>query len=235
MNQIYSWTEDWAKKSNIEYSALEKTESTNVYAKEIKPNLNHFHLTFAKSQTHGKGRANNKWLSEDNFDNLYCSWTIHLSSPPQPISSPLIGLAIFKAFKSQWPQLNWSLKAPNDIYLNDKKIAGILLENVAIGNSFYFVIGIGINFFNKPQLETANCLIDHTKIEQKTYQQFLDQLLIQLTEIIDSCTQTSITPDQQYHLLNALNLFPLLEENYTNVNADGSLISPNKTIHWSDL
>lgn len=100
----------------------------------------------AKSQTMGVGSRANKWQSENG--NLYFSFCVEKSSLANDL--PLVSASIYFAFIFKEILANlgsqiW-LKWPNDFYLNDKKIGGVMTNK--IGN--FFVCGIGVNLVNSP-------------------------------------------------------------------------------------
>ena len=97
-------------------------------------------------QTSGRGQKGNKWISEPG-KNISYSIVIKPDFIParnQFVISQVISLAA-KTFLNEFTN-NISIKWPNDIYWNDQKIAGILIENQLKGDLIdYSVIGIGIN------------------------------------------------------------------------------------------
>lgn len=103
-------------------------------------------LVIAEKQTHGRGRLNRKWISpkggiwisvllKPNFE------VTQISLFPM-MTSLALAIALEKVLNLK-PQLKW----PNDVTLNNKKIAGILVDAAVESNQIdYLVIGIGINF-----------------------------------------------------------------------------------------
>ena len=83
-----------------------------------------------------------------------------------------------KALKKTWQDLEISFKAPNDLYLNDKKLAGLLMEVLSQGSKRAFILGLGLNVFKSPKNLPASCLKDQVKyLTQTQWQKFLSQLL----------------------------------------------------------
>jgi BirA family biotin operon repressor/biotin-[acetyl-CoA-carboxylase] ligase len=116
------------------------TSSTNDVARRYIANKNGDGLSiFAEEQTAGKGRGGNKWFSRRS-ESILCSIILfenNLSAELLPlICAVAVADAIGKPAKIKWP---------NDIIINDKKVAGILLEAVANRNTNTYIIGIGIN------------------------------------------------------------------------------------------
>ena len=134
----------------IEYYQI--IDSTNKEAKALIENneANHGMIIISDNQKDGKGRSNNSWFMSPG-KGLAMS-LIHLK-PLSLNDASLIplaaGLAIAKSLKSRG--LNPKLKWPNDIFINNKKVGGILCESkVKDGMVDSFIIGIGININESP-------------------------------------------------------------------------------------
>lgn len=130
--------------NNVMY--YDTISSTNDKAKELaKRGSVHGSLVVAKSQTAGKGRLGRSFDSKNN-DGLYFSLMLRPNVAPNHLSGITLvaALAVSKALDKRC-QVTTSIKWPNDIYLNSKKIAGILTE----AGPDYVVIGIGINVNTK--------------------------------------------------------------------------------------
>ncbi len=103
-----------------------------------------FYLT--DEQTAGKGQRGNVWEAEP-FKNITGSFLLEhpdFSIENQFRLTQLISLSIQHTLSKYLK--NVKIKWPNDIYVGDKKIAGILIENFIKGNSIYqSIVGIGLN------------------------------------------------------------------------------------------
>ena len=121
-------------------------DSTNLYLKQNYQNEDNFTFVSALFQNKGKGRNVRKWQSTSG-DNLLFSLLIkdkNILKNYQCLSM-LTATAIFKVLKSLSIE-NVSIKWPNDVYVNDKKICGILLEGISYDNELKaIVIGVGLN------------------------------------------------------------------------------------------
>ena len=116
------------------------TSSTNDIAAEYAANNQNDGLAiFAEQQTQGRGRAANKWLSPPS-ESILCSILL----TDCPLSAELLSLTAAVAVAETIGQ-SAKIKWPNDIFLNDKKIAGILLESKPQDYGPAYIIGIGIN------------------------------------------------------------------------------------------
>lgn len=127
---------------------IKETDSTNNYLKEllIKQNVEEGTVVWSDFQLAGKGQRGNGWESE-NQKNLLFSIVFYpdtISAEKQFILSQIVSLAVADCLKSYVE--NITIKWPNDIYWQEKKICGILLENTIIEDRIgQSVAGIGIN------------------------------------------------------------------------------------------
>jgi BirA family transcriptional regulator, biotin operon repressor / biotin---[acetyl-CoA-carboxylase] ligase len=130
------------------YIFIEKLTSTNTYAHQLLltddlPEGTIFRTGF---QSAGRGQMGNKWESE-NGKNLLFSIVLYPSMilpSEQFLISMTISLGICDFLKRN--SNNCTIKWPNDIYMNNDKIAGILIEHYVIGNEIKSTIaGIGLN------------------------------------------------------------------------------------------
>jgi len=128
---------------------LPETKSTNSYAVDIlsgeRPEEGCVIVT--DHQTNGKGTDSNTWESEKD-KNLTFSLILYPSFPAdqQFIMNKAISLGIYDFLAAELPGHKVSIKWPNDLYIEDKKICGILIQNSVTGNKLdYTVVGIGLN------------------------------------------------------------------------------------------
>lgn len=232
-------TEAWAKKSGIPCAYSESTTSTNHIAKNEKISASAIISVYVTDhQSAGRGRSDHTWQAPAG-QTLLSSWVFEMNQNPQPVLSAAIGLAVYRAFQTTWPWLPWSLKAPNDLYIADKKVAGLLIENVQEGSQNRLVIGLGLNVFAHPDLATATSLHEalrtHTQsLTAKEWEEALDRLLLELSLAV-SQTGAQLSEAQCLALQQALNQLPLLKEKYRQVLPDGSLVAGKTQTHWSDL
>ncbi len=123
---------------------LEKVLSTNSYLKEG----DHFDktLVYTFDQTNGRGRENRKWL---NFKGRNLALSV-LFRPNKKVLNFLWYIAInslalvdlLERYGLKGSYIKW----PNDIYIDDKKIAGVLAESVWKGDVIdKIIVGIGVN------------------------------------------------------------------------------------------
>ncbi len=124
------------------------TSSTNDVAAEYAKNkVNDGLVIFAEEQTAGRGRADNKWYSSRS-DSILCSIVLVDNKLNAELLSLTCAVAVAEAIgKSAKGQAR--IKWPNDIILNGKKVAGILLELKTDNSGNTCIIGIGINCHQK--------------------------------------------------------------------------------------
>ncbi len=131
---------------------IEQTASTNTYTANLLRSEQQEEGTviIAYNQTAGRGQDQNKWESEP-FQNLTFSiilYPIFLDPGDQFQLSKAISLGIIDFLKSILPKHYEAIKIkwPNDIYVGDKKICGILIQNSITGSRLSdSIIGIGLN------------------------------------------------------------------------------------------
>lgn len=126
---------------------IEQTNSTNTLMQTLLPQEEFFTI-WTDNQTAGRGQAGNGWEAEPG-KNL----TFSVLLRPDDIEagalfrlSMLVPLAIVRVLNEQvtLPEPA-TIKWPNDIYVGDKKICGILIENILSHQARYSIVGIGLN------------------------------------------------------------------------------------------
>jgi BirA family biotin operon repressor/biotin-[acetyl-CoA-carboxylase] ligase len=127
---------------------LNATDSTNSYLRRylVENKVEDYTVVIAKKQTNGRGQMGTVWNSEASKNltfSMFKDLSIHIVEFPFYISMA-ISLAILKALKTfSIPDLR--IKWPNDILSANKKICGILIENVIKNKLESTIIGIGVN------------------------------------------------------------------------------------------
>jgi BirA family biotin operon repressor/biotin-[acetyl-CoA-carboxylase] ligase len=128
---------------------LENVDSTNNYAmgKIYSGEAKDGNAWFAKEQTNGKGQRGKTWEAQkgQNIILSIVADTRFLQAYQQFQLSVAISLSCYDFFKV-YHNIKIKIKWPNDLFWNDRKAGGILIENVIKGNFWQWaVIGIGIN------------------------------------------------------------------------------------------
>ena len=124
---------------------LDETDSTNNYLKALIRSTSDsvFTVVSARRQTGGRGRLGRSFFSPDG--GLYFSFSLPLSGDEKniPLITLLAGLGVSEAIE-EITGVKTEIKWPNDIYLDKKKLGGILCELVS-GKGLTAIIGVGIN------------------------------------------------------------------------------------------
>ncbi len=149
--------------------ALESCTSTNDYLKHLvaKSTPQEGLTIIADKQTEGKGQFGNIWQSKP-YKNITLSTIVYprfLSINEQFLLSKMVSVAIVECLNAL-SNLSFNIKWPNDIFYNNKKIGGILIENSIQQHTIQSsIIGIGINVNQKtfPNLPNASSLYNIVK------------------------------------------------------------------------
>ena len=121
-------------------------DSTNQYLLDRMDQLESGFACVAEYQQAGRGRRGRKWFSPFGA-NLYLSmyWRLEQGSAAAMGLSLVIGIVMAEVIQSLGAE-NVRVKWPNDLYLNDRKLAGILVELTGkTGDAAQIVMGAGIN------------------------------------------------------------------------------------------
>lgn len=149
---------------------LESTISTMTEARELVSNsAPEGTLVIAEEQTGGKGRFDRNWVSPYGV-NLYISLILNPSTEILVRLGIITSLALARVMRNFLPyNKNVSIKWPNDLRINKKKVAGILIEN-HIGvhqDQNYSIIGVGVNVNSQP-IKISSISAIATSIFQET-------------------------------------------------------------------
>jgi BirA family biotin operon repressor/biotin-[acetyl-CoA-carboxylase] ligase len=136
-----------------EIIVLEETTSTNdSILQRVAPPTREGLIIFAERQTAGRGQRHNRWESTAHKG----LWFSILLRPQIPVAQSARLTAWAAQTVAQTIVAEFALpvmiKSPNDVYVNGKKIAGVLVEMRAQENASHFVIlGIGINVHHRAE------------------------------------------------------------------------------------
>lgn len=127
---------------------FDELDSTNAHLKSNISEYKHGDCIVANHQTAGRGQLGTEWVSKPH-ENVMCSFLVDWSKVKivdQFQISKLVAIVVLSEIKALLPDHEVKIKWPNDIYIEDHKVAGILIENTL--NHIYVdksIIGIGIN------------------------------------------------------------------------------------------
>ena len=110
-------------------------------------------FVYADKQSKGKGTRGRKWISDEG--NFFASLFFPLKNnyPPFNEFSIINPVIISNVIKKFCEKKSITFKWPNDVFVNNKKICGILQEHITVNNKKYLIIGIGINIISNPKLD----------------------------------------------------------------------------------
>lgn len=123
---------------------FESLDSTNTYLKDNYKTYEDMSFVSTDIQTNGKGRSGRTWISDNS--NLLFSLLIKdetLISKYKQISI-LTAYSVLQVLRELGVN-NLSIKWPNDVYVNESKICGILLEGISKEDIECLIVGVGLN------------------------------------------------------------------------------------------
>ena len=213
-------------------SLYEELESTNDYLIKY-ANPNEYCLCVAESQTKGRGRNLKKWQSPK-YENIYMSLSFSINHELKNFSSFSLvsALAVHNVLLRH--NIFTEIKWPNDIYLNNKKIGGILVETLRRDAANLIVVGIGLNVFMENnseidrdwtslKLEFENIVVDRNEI----ISDIANEVLVLKSnfekkgfdDFVKDFNKLNFLKDKKVFLSNSINK----EGTALDINSDGSL------------
>ena len=143
------------------------TSTNDVAINLIKKEKKESGFIYADTQTKGRGTRGREWVSQKG--NLFSSIFFHLKNNYPTFSefsiiNPIIISAVIKSFCKD---KNITLKFPNDIFVNGRKICGILQELITLDDRKFLIIGVGMNLITNPNIKkkykATNILLESDK------------------------------------------------------------------------
>ena len=168
---------------------FKNVNSTNDIAIRLIRNTNNkFGIIIADKQKKGRGQHGKKWISYKG--NLFVSIFFSLEKINMSLKQlTKVNCFLIKKILSRYCKNKISIKYPNDLLVNKKKICGILQETLKKANTTYFITGVGINLIKSPNIKNypTTSLLELTKIKvskkkitlelKSIYEEFIDQFL----------------------------------------------------------
>ena len=165
---------------------FKKVKSTNSTALRIIKETNYtLGMVVAEIQTEGRGQYGRKWISLKG--NLFVSFFNELKKTNLSINLITKGNCLLvKNLLSKFTNKRITIKKPNDLLIDKKKISGILQEVILIKGKKFLITGIGINIIKNPNIknytttnlqEVAKKSISKLKVENKLKHIFEKNLL----------------------------------------------------------
>ncbi len=144
--------ENLLKDPGITLEIFENIPSTSDYLKNKTP-LETISVCLAEYQSRGRGRLGRAWDSPFGR-NIYCSFSYLFNKDVSDMAglSLIMGILTVKALESLSPKLKIFLKWPNDIYINNQKMGGILINLMAEAHgSCTAIMSAGLNINMKDE------------------------------------------------------------------------------------
>jgi len=167
--------EKFLTKKNFTLIHLESVTSTMSEIKKYLDGENNICM-IADLQTEGVGRRGNKWVSPKG--NIYISFLFKYNlSIEQHFLLSAVTVNSIASLISRYVKEKINIKWPNDILINNNKIAGIMTEIVELNNIKYILIGAGINVSSSPKIyEYPTCCLNDYEVNIK-YEEFLFEVI----------------------------------------------------------
>ena len=188
---------------------LDETDSTQSVLLGHIQEYDNLSVVAAKLQTAGRGQRGNRWLAEKD-ENLTFSMLLKFGDGKFPTfpaadqfritEAATLGVASYLDSSG----LDCTIKWPNDIYIRNKKICGMLIENVLQGREIVSsVVGIGLNVNQKdfpPQLPNPTSMTHHTGISYNLHDE-LEKLCGHLrNSFLKNMLREDVNPDYEARL-----------------------------------
>lgn len=196
---------------------MQRVDSTNIYASKLiaEKNAQNKTVIFAHEQFAGKGQKNSAWESKSHLNLTFSIIFFPKKITAQQVFqlNKVISLAVRQYVSEKLPSSKVQVKWPNDILVNRKKIAGILVENQINADKIASsVIGIGLNVNQKQfaRFEATSLFLETERLFN-TREELLKFLVI-IDLYLENLSQKSAI-DSEYlanlYLLNELAEFQI--------------------------
>lgn len=210
---------------HVEYH--ETLDSTNKLAAELLPNLLPLcpALVLSATQTAGRGRGSNSWWANTGaltFSLVVNVARLNLASERLSLVSLATGIAVRKSIAALVPDSVVTIKWPNDVLLNERKVCGILTEQLSVEGQSALIIGVGINVNNSLQGAPDEVRQRATSMFDSTGQSIdLTEILISILNAIDSAINDLSSRSRM--LLSELNRHSILNGRLVTLQAGDEL------------
>ena len=219
----------WAARKQISCFYLKETDSTNTAAKLNLDSIEGPHCWVAEHQTHGRGRLDHTWT--DSRGAFLSSWCFDLPGPAQPTFTARMGLATFQTLMTVWPDQPFSIKAPNDIFLSEGKLAGFLIEAISQGATHKVIVGFGMNVETHPSGVGATSLATQG-LSLSSLELFWDVLHRNWLAVLQVANRLELTQNERDQLRQALQRHPQMGPSLVGVSANGDLLTSQGLQPW---
>ena len=228
---------------------IDETHSTSSLLRETyDDSLPHLFTIRTDFQTAGRGQAGNSWESEKGKNLLFSTLLRYpeVEAANQWRLSMLVAVAVREAIASILSLLAFRLlpitiKWPNDIYYNDQKLVGILIENTLSGRHIaYTIAGVGINVNQTQWLSNAPNPVSMRQITGEEYD--IENLLNAFLEAIqrwEIASTEQLREEYIKHLYRRTGWYPYLEREVsvapTNIQLSAQAADGVFLAQWMDI
>lgn len=225
------------------YIHFDEIDSTSSYLKRNYKNYDSFTFVSSDHQSDGHGRVNRLWYNTKGKDLLF---SILIKEKKITENYTSLSLVSAKAVMDVLCSLNIeniSYKWPNDVYVNDKKISGILLEGISSSNEIEAIIlGVGINVnsecFNEEIKDKATSIFIESKekfdileLKKKFYNSFEQNISNMTTsKYLENLRDKNYLLNKNVYVMHnnekvLVNVIDINEDNSLKVNFNGEIIN----------
>ena len=228
---------------------IDETHSTSSLLRETyDDSLPHLFTIRTDFQTAGRGQAGNSWESEKGKNLLFSTLLRYpeVEAADQWRLSMLVAVAVREAITSILSPLAsrlspLTIKWPNDIYYNDQKLVGILIENTLSGrHTAYTIAGVGVNVNQTQWLSNAPNPVSMNQITGKEYD--LESILNAFLEAIqrwETASTEQLREEYIKHLYRRTGRHPYLEREVsvapTNIQLSAQATDGVFLAQWVDI
>lgn len=156
----------------VRLQIIEETPSTNSALAAMGPAIPHGYALMSRRQTAGRGQRGNSWESAPG-QNVTLSLLLRpegIEAAAQFTISEAVAIGVADTIAPLLPGHDVRLKWPNDVYVGDLKISGILIENSLSGHTVErSIAGIGLNVNQEEFLSDAPNPISLRMLTGRTY------------------------------------------------------------------
>ncbi len=137
---------------NFANQIIDHCESTNDRVRELgEAGCPHGTWVAARIQEKGRGRLGRNWVGAEG--NLFLSVLLRDIPKERLTWTPLmVAVSVVSVLRGLSPALDVQIKWPNDLWLDEKKVGGILCEAVSGKSQTYVIAGIGVNCTSVPEV-----------------------------------------------------------------------------------
>lgn len=165
--------------------------STSTYIKENVAEFSHGDYVSASYQTAGRGQRGNSWESERGRNALFSVFLLPRAIPPVKgfVLNHIVALAVIDVLNNVLHGNKVMIKWPNDIYVDDRKLGGILIESSMSSTCIdSAIVGIGLNVNQERFVSDAPNPVSLRQLTGNSYDvaELVDKIALRIVERYDA-------------------------------------------------